>query len=80
MLISRKRLQVDTDYQTFIALILSANHYTIKPITPEIADCSTKCLPESHKDPADRLIAATAICEDVPLITADKQLRWMKRI
>jgi PIN domain nuclease of toxin-antitoxin system len=75
MLIARKRLQIDSDYQTFISLCLSAFHYIVKPITPEIAECSTTCFPESHKDPADRLIAATAICADVPLVTADKRLR-----
>ena len=57
MLIARKRLQIDSDYQTFISLCLSAFHYIVKPITPEIAECSTTCFPESHKDPVDRLIA-----------------------
>ena len=75
MLVSKKRLNIGTDYQSFISLILTAFRYTIRPITPEIANCSTTCLPESHKDPADRLIAATAICEGVPLVTADKRLR-----
>ena len=80
MLVARKRLQIDSDYQTFISLIQSSFHYTIQSITPEIVECSTTCLPESHKDPADRLIAATAICENAPLITADKRLRKYKSL
>ena len=27
------------------------------------------------KDPVDRLIAATALIEDIPLITADREIR-----
>jgi PIN domain nuclease of toxin-antitoxin system len=30
------------------------------------------------KDPADRLIAATAIVEGVPLVTADERIRQAK--
>jgi PIN domain nuclease of toxin-antitoxin system len=33
-------------------------------------------LPERYpKDPADRIIAATALIEDIPLLTADNAIR-----
>ena len=47
-------------------------------MTPEIAALAVR-LPETYpKDPADRLIGATAIVEGVPLVTADKQIRQAK--
>jgi PIN domain nuclease of toxin-antitoxin system len=33
-------------------------------------------LPSSYpKDPADRIIGATALIEDIPLLTADREIR-----
>lgn len=43
-------------------------------ITPEIAHLS-RVGPFIHKDPADRLIAATALHYGVPLLTVDEKLR-----
>jgi PIN domain nuclease of toxin-antitoxin system len=40
------------------------------PVTPEIAVLSTELAPH-HKDPADRLIIATAIAHDAVLINFD---------
>jgi PIN domain nuclease of toxin-antitoxin system len=46
----------------------------LAPITGEIA-CSCAELPPSfHGDPADRLIAATARCEGLTLLTHDRRL------
>lgn len=44
-------------------------------ISPEIAARSVRIAPNFHDDPADQLIAATAIELDVPLVTADERLR-----
>ncbi|MEB3360555.1 MAG: PIN domain-containing protein [Synechococcaceae cyanobacterium] len=44
------------------------------PITAEIAVLSRSCIFQ-HGDPADRLIAATALHGRWPLITADEKLR-----
>lgn len=74
MLISKERVKVAVDYQEFITLVLESNKYLVQEITPEIAGLSVS-LPESiNKDPADRIIAATAIVNKVPLVTADKDL------
>jgi PIN domain nuclease of toxin-antitoxin system len=53
--------------------IIKAMYLKVLPITPEIAVISQSEL-FSHKDPADRIIAATAIYYKIPLITADKKL------
>jgi PIN domain nuclease of toxin-antitoxin system len=45
------------------------------PISPIIA-LQTSELPASYpKDPADRIIGATALIEDLPLVTTDTQIR-----
>ena len=59
-----------------LSIVLSL---TVLPITPEIASLSQENF-LLHKDPADRLIAATAIHHDAPLITADKKLGKLKQL
>jgi PIN domain nuclease of toxin-antitoxin system len=50
----------------------------LQPITPEIAALAVQLPPSFPKDPADRLIAATAIAEGTPLVTADERIRQAK--
>lgn len=47
----------------------------VVPITPQIAARSVRIAQNFHGDPADQLIAATAIELDVALVTADEALR-----
>ncbi len=58
----------------YIQDILLGLEITVLPITPEIAE-----LAQSewfiHGDPADRLIAATALAHGALLVTADEKLR-----
>ncbi len=75
MFIQKGRVQVDTDCLSFITLILQANYSQVRPITPQTAALSVQ-LPDSiNNDPADRLILATAVAENVALITADRNMR-----
>ena len=77
MLIHSGRLRRDispVQYMADLCLVLSL---TILPITPEIASLSQGDF-FVHKDPADRLIAATAIHHNAPLITADNKLQELK--
>ena len=48
---------------------------TVKAITPEIAALATQFPDEYSRDPADRLIGATARAEGVPLVTRDENIR-----
>jgi PIN domain nuclease of toxin-antitoxin system len=75
MLMRHRRLDPGTDYRTFIDLVLSSNRYVLIGITPEIAEQSVKFPDAMSSDPADRIIAATAIVRGVPLVTADKTIR-----
>ena len=47
----------------------------IKPITAEIASLSIQFPPDFPRDPMDRVIAATARAEGLPLVTADAQIQ-----
>ena len=60
-----------TQYMNDLVLVLAL---TVLPITPEIAMLSQQDF-FLHEDPADRLIAATALYHKAPLISADKKLR-----
>jgi|TARA_B100000959_G_scaffold273475_1_gene324063 PIN domain nuclease of toxin-antitoxin system len=72
-------LRSDVDagqYTNDLSLTLSL---TVLPISAEIAGLSQTDF-SHHKDPADRLIAATAICHNAPLISSDGKLSNIKRL
>lgn len=74
MLMKKKRINVETSYQSFIRLILDSNKYIIHGITAEVAELSVNFPKTINKDPADRIIAATSIHNNAPLLTADENL------
>ena len=75
MLIKRKRIEVDLTASGFISLLLQSRNFQIQEITPEIAELSVNLGVEINNDPADRLIAATSLIRNAPIITADQNLR-----
>jgi PIN domain nuclease of toxin-antitoxin system len=50
------------------------------PITPEIACLAYDLGPDFHGDPADRIIAATAILHQLTLVTSDIKLLAYPRL
>jgi PIN domain nuclease of toxin-antitoxin system len=75
MLIQKNRLDPGTDIQTFLRLVLQARNIQILPINLEIAALSTTYPGYNHFDPADRLIASTAMHYHAKLVTSDKKLQ-----
>ena len=75
MLLKKGRIKVETDHLTLINLLLQANRIAVQPITPAIAGLSVRLPDDINQDPADRLIAATAIAIGSVLVTADENLR-----
>jgi|ERR1039458_9588626 PIN domain nuclease of toxin-antitoxin system len=70
------RLQVSMSVESFVQETVS--RVIPKPLTPAIAALAAR-LPEKYpRDPADRIIGATAIIEGMQLVTADKQIRQAK--
>jgi PIN domain nuclease of toxin-antitoxin system len=47
----------------------------VVPLTSEIADLTAYLPPDFPSDPTDRAIAATALAEGIPLVTADEQIQ-----
>jgi PIN domain nuclease of toxin-antitoxin system len=50
----------------------------LRPATPEIAALAVRLPDPFPKDPADRLIASTAMVEGMTLVTADARIRKSK--
>ena len=74
MLIAKDRLRPGADAATFIERLFEARAIQVLPITPKIAVLSQSDDFE-HGDPADRIIAATAIAHGAQVVTADNRLR-----
>lgn len=77
MLAAEGRIALPTSTAAFLALALEARRIRMAPITPEIAElsCGDRF---HHADPADRIIAATALVLDAPIVTCDARLREMR--
>jgi PIN domain nuclease of toxin-antitoxin system len=61
----------------FLAEHLGSNEFTILPIAlPHVAAVAT--LPFHHRDPFDRMLAAQALHESLPLVSADPVFREYK--
>lgn len=80
MLISKGRLMPDLPAAEFIHLIITANRLRVLPILPEIALISADESLFRHNDPADRIIAATALHYKAPLLTSDANLKKTKHL
>jgi len=51
----------------------------VVPLSRAIASESVRLGDDFHRDPADRIIVATARCHDLTLVTADDRIRnWGK--
>lgn len=67
------RIETRLSVESFVRQCTSK--MTVLPITSEIA-ARAAGFPDSYpKDPQDRLIGATALVENIPLVTHDKQIK-----
>lgn len=77
MLIARRRVRVDADAREFLEALLEARATRVLPVTPAIAVLAQSDQ-FSHGDPAERIIAATALVHRARLVSADRSLRGVK--
>lgn len=71
-MVRKGRLRLNMTFESFLQEIEA--RFTILPITGS-ACVRTTMLPAAYpKDPADRVIGATALVEGLPLLTADKEI------
>lgn len=74
MLFKAGRLRNDVPAEQYMNDIILTLSLKVLPVTPEIAVLSQQDI-FIHKDPADRLIASTAMIHKAPLISADSKLQ-----
>jgi PIN domain nuclease of toxin-antitoxin system len=74
MLHARGRLRAPGTIESAIERLLDATGVTVLPITPTVAALAAQLSDELLRDPADRLIAATAMANGIPLVTRDENL------
>jgi len=70
LLVQRGRLMMDLDSREFREWL---RHLTVLLISLEIARQSTQL--DFSSDPADEIIAATSVVENIPLLTPDRRIR-----
>jgi len=73
MLIDQGRIDVMIPMESFLKEI-EAN-FTVLPLTPKIASRSMRFAATYPRDPMDRLIGATAVVENLLLVTRDEKIR-----
>jgi len=74
MLIEKGRLVLSMDVASWLDHVSQINGVRFMPIDNEIGVKATMLPGEFHKDPADRMIVATARKLAVPLVTADAKM------
>lgn len=77
-LASHGRVNLTPDLETFLYDL--ERRFIVLPITGNIALQAFQ-LPISYpKDPVDRIIGATALIEDIPLVTSDGEIRKSRAV
>jgi PIN domain nuclease of toxin-antitoxin system len=72
-LAERRRIEVATSTELFLQSI--ASRFVLKHMNVQIALLSSRFSDPYPGDPMDRIIGATALSENIPLVTADERIR-----
>ena len=75
VMFNRGQLRSQGSVENSIRLILESSGVLVKPITAAIAALATQFPEDYPRDPADRLIGATARAEGLALVTRDERIR-----
>ncbi len=75
MLVARGRLALAMDVSAWLAAIEDIPAVRFIPVDQEIGVKSVELPGEFHKDPADRMIVATARKFGIAVVTADEKIR-----
>lgn len=74
LLIKRKKLTLSQEVDTWVQNVENLRSVFFVPIDNLIASKSVQLPEPIHKDPADRIIIATALINGAPLITNDRRI------
>jgi PIN domain nuclease of toxin-antitoxin system len=77
-LASKGRIRLDISLESFLQEVES--RFVVLPITGRACARAMGLPPIYPKDPADRIIAATALVEGLSLLTADRAIRRSKAL
>ncbi|MDD5057569.1 MAG: type II toxin-antitoxin system VapC family toxin [Sideroxydans sp.] len=80
MLVNSGRLALAMDVSEWLAVAEEIEAVRFVPVDNEIGVQSTTLPGEFHKDPADRIIVATARKLAAPLVTADEKIRAYQHV
>ena len=80
MLIDKGRLILSMDVESWFDEVAQIDGVRFIPVDNEISIKSTALPGDFHKDPADRMIVATARKLAVPLVTADEKIRKYEHV
>lgn len=75
MLVAKRRIQLDQPVERWVGLALRLPGVQLAPLDPAIAIRSTKLPGELHRDPADRIVIATALEHAAAIATPDERIR-----
>jgi PIN domain nuclease of toxin-antitoxin system len=70
MLEKKQRIKLPLPVEQWLQEATIGSLVSVLPITCDIS-CLAGTLPEHHKDPADRIIIATALCHNLKLMSLD---------
>jgi PIN domain nuclease of toxin-antitoxin system len=71
--VTRKKVQLDVPLDDFLERTTAL--FRVKPLENRVAIAAAGFAPPFPGDPFDRIIAATALTEGIPLVTADERIR-----
>jgi PIN domain nuclease of toxin-antitoxin system len=74
MLVEREKLVLSMDVGSWLAAVAEIEAVRFIPLDVEVAVKSVDLPGEFHKDPADRMIVATARKLSAPLVTKDEKI------
>lgn len=73
LLFRKKRFELAVTPEAFLSEV--ERRFIVFPVTANIALQAFDLPPNYPNDPVDRIIGATALIEDIPLVTADREIR-----
>lgn len=74
-LVDLGRIKIQDSVENWLRIAASPSTVRIQPITPDIVSEMNRLPASFHRDPADRLIVATARVLKQPLATMDRKIR-----
>jgi PIN domain nuclease of toxin-antitoxin system len=80
MLVAEGRLRLDREALVFVRQALALPRVELLPLTPEAAVAAASFAAEFPGDPADRMIAATALAAGAAVVSKDARMRSVRQL